>query len=114
MRANVPRSFETLTSADKKKINQYYTDMLNSELDKNEIELQKIWLQFACIVLHDAFGFGKDRCMVFIGNWKRMYRRNAKLNNKSEQDEFLKSEMAKIFGESGYPYDWVDSLKNIE
>ena len=114
MKANVPKSFESLPNGEKKKINQYYTDMLNEELDKNEIQLQKIWLQLSCIVLHEAFGFGRDRCRMFLGNWKRMYRRNARLASREEQDEFLKIEISKIFGENGYPYEWVDSLERIE
>lgn len=48
---------------------------------------------------------------TFLGNWKRMYKRMSKISYKEEQDAFLKTEMDKIFGEDGYPYEFIDSLE---
>ena len=114
MNAKLPKAFDDLSPSEKKRINEYYTERLNEELDKSEAELQKVWLKLACIVLHDSFGFGKDRAMVFLGNWKKMYQRNAKLKSKKEQEEFLRVEMDKIFGVDGYPSEWIDKLENIK
>lgn len=63
MRANVPRSFETLTSSDKKKINQYYTDMLNSELDKTKSNCKR----FGCSLL--ALYYTTHSVLGKIGAW---------------------------------------------
>ena len=42
-----------------------------------------------------------------------MYRTNTKLGNYETQQEYLKAEMSKIFGEGGYPYEWIDSLEDL-
>ena len=111
MKANVPRSYLNLPPKEKKAIDQVLVKWAEDQVNHEEAELQKIWLQMACIVLHEAFGFGQRRCLTFLGNWKRMYRRIAKIATKEEQDAFLKAEMDKIFGEGGYPYEFIDSLE---
>jgi hypothetical protein len=111
MKANVPKSFLNLPKKEKAAITKLVNDEISERLDKEEAELQKIWIQLACIILNESFGFGKSRLMVFIGNWKRAYKRNNKLGSKKKQDEFLKEKMDKIFGEDQYPYDWIDSLE---
>ena len=42
-----------------------------------------------------------------------MYRTNTKLGDYATQQEYLKAEMSKIFGEGGYPYEWIDSLEDL-
>ena len=78
-----------------------------------QAELQKIWLQFACIVLHKNFGFGKKRCLLFLANWREMYRLNSKFDGGEEQAEFLATELEKIFRKEGYPNEYVDKLEEI-
>lgn len=107
MKANIPTSYTNLPKREKETIAKYIQDQVNHE----EAELQKIWIQLACIILHDTFGMGAQRLTTFIGNWKRIYKRNAKIESKEEQDEFLQTEMRKIFGEDGYPYEFIDSLE---
>lgn len=107
MKARMRKSYMNLPPSEREAIAKFVEERLNHE----EAELQKIWLQLACIVLHDAFGMGAHRCTTFLGNWKRMYKRNAKLGSREAQDEFLKAEMDKIFGKDGYPYDFVESLE---
>lgn len=113
MKPNMPRSWLTLPKKEKDAITKAATEFIEDKVNHEEAELQKIWIQFACIVLHDAFGFGKSRLMLFIGNWKRMYRRNKKLNGYDEQTAFLKEEMEKIFGKDGFPYEWLDKLEEL-
>lgn len=111
MKANVRRSYLSLPPKEKAAIDQALVKWAEDKVNHEEAELQKIWLQMACIVLHDAFGFGHMRCLTFLGNWKRMYKRMTKISSKEEQDAFLKTEMDKIFGEDGYPYEFIDSLE---
>ena len=113
MKAIMPKPFTRLSQSEKNAIYRAVANLANKQTDKEEAELQKIWLQYACIVLHNAFGFGKSRLLQFLGNWKRMYRTNTKLGNYETQQEYLKAEMSKIFGECGYPYEWIDSLEDL-
>ena len=106
----LPKSYMRLPEYEKQAINKAMQELYDEALDKEEVELQKIWLQFACIVLHRHFGFGKVRAMRFLGAWKRLYKQNERCGNKDSQAEFLKSHMDKIFGYDGYPYEWGDKL----
>lgn len=113
MKARVPRSWDTLPESEKKAINEYFTEQLNIALDKQEAELQHIWLKLACLLLHSAFKFGKSRCLMFLGNWMHIYRANARCKTAAEQTEWLDKEMTAIFGEDGYPEQFVKSLEEI-
>lgn len=113
MKTIMPKPFERLSNGDKQAIYRAVSRLANEQIDKEEAEMQKIWLQMACIVLHNGFGFGKSRLLQFIGNWKRMYRINAKLGSYKEQQKYLRDEMEKIFGTNGYPEEFVNSLEEI-
>ena len=113
MKTIMPKPFERLSNGDKQAIYRAVSRLANEQIDKEEAEMQKIWLQMACIVLHNGFGFGKSRLLQIIGNWKRMYRVNAKLGNYKEQQKYLRDEMEKIFGTTGYPEEFVNSLEEI-
>ncbi len=110
MKAKIPKSFLSLPQREKDIINKTMAEYVDQQINKEEAELQKIWLQLACIVLNRHFGFGKSRAMRFLGAWKRLYKQNERCGDKNTQAEFLKSHMDKIFGLNGYPYEWVDKL----
>lgn len=111
MKANIGRSLLRMPPKEKAAVEQALVKWAEDKVNHEEAELQKIWLQMACIVLHDAFGLGAMRCTTFLGSWKRMYKRMSKISTKEEQDAFLKTEMEKIFGKDGYPYEFIDSLE---
>ena len=114
MKVKLPKSFHSLPQSEKDSINLAMTEEVQKQVDHNMAELQKLWLQFACIVLHRNFGFGKQRCLLFLANWREMYRTNNRLKNKAEQTEFLAAEMDKIFGKDGYPTKYIDKLEEME
>lgn len=109
MKCNLPKSWETLPQREKKIITDYMQKVMNDIVDEEEDLIQKVWLQWACIVLHEAFGFGKLRCMMFLGNWKKMYRKNRTFKNDTEQQQFLDEKIKKIFKDE-YPQDFINSL----
>lgn len=113
MKANLPRSYLSLPQKEKDIIN----DVMSKEVDRlvniEEAEMQKIWIQLACIILHKNFNFSKDDCMMFVGGWKSTYRKNIRLGSKKEQEEWLKDEIEKIF-DGEYPYEWVDTLEELK
>lgn len=113
MKARLPRSFTQLPPREKEIINQVLTEEVQKQVNHEEAELQKLWLQLACLVLNRCFGFGEKRLLLFLGTWREIYRFNAKLKSKAEQTEWLQSEMARIFRRSGYPYKYIDKLEDI-
>lgn len=112
MKANIPTSYLNLPKKEKEAIDKTIVEYINNQVNHEEAELQKIWLQFACIVLHRAFGFGESRLTTFIGNWKKMYRDSAKFGSAEAQDAYIKEHLDKIF-KDGYPYEFVDKLEEI-
>ena len=89
------------------------TDEVVKQVVHEQAELQKIWLKMACIVLHKNFGFGKDRCLLFLANWREIYRLNSRLEGKEEQEKFLAGEIESIFGNDGYPSEYIDKLEEM-
>lgn len=114
MKVRVPKSFLNLPESEKEKINEVLNEEIENRVNHNFAELQKIWLQLACIVLNRNFGFGKRRLLLFLGVWREMYRINNKLQGKTEQSAYLKAELNKIFGEGGYPYEYIDKLEEMQ
>ena len=110
MKANIPTSYLNLPKKEKEAIDKTIVKYITDQVNHEEAELQKIWLQYACIVLNRAFGFGEKRLITFIGNWKRMYRDNARFEGKDEQTAYLKEHMDKLFP-NGYPYEFIDKLE---
>lgn len=114
MKVKLPKSFHNLPQSEKDSINRAMTEEVQNQVDKHMNKLQKFWLQFACIVLHRNFGFGKQRCLLFLANWREMYRINNRLKDEAEQTEFLAAEMDRIFGKDGYPAKYIDKLEEME
>ena len=113
MKARLPKSWDRLPKHEKDIINRVMTDEGLNQVLHEEAELQKIWLQFACIVLNRCFGFGKKWLLLFLANWREMYRINTKLDSRAEQKWYLAREMEKIFGKDGYPKEYIDKLENL-
>lgn len=109
MKARLPKSWEQQPQREKQIIADLMAQKVNDTIDVEEDIIQKIWLQWACIVLHEAFGFGKDRCMMFLGNWKKMYRKNRTFKTDKEQMQYVAAKIKKIFKDD-YPQDFIDSL----
>lgn len=113
MKVRVPKSFTQLPQHEKDIINKIMTDEVVKQVVHEEAELQKRWLQFACIVLNKNFGFGKKRLLLFLGAWREMYRINSRLENGAAQTEYLTAEMDRIFGPNGYPKEYIDKLEDL-
>lgn len=110
MKANIPRAYNSLPSKEKDLIATMMAKQIGEIVDKEEAEMQKIWLKMACIILHEGFGFGKQRCLTFIGNWKRIYKTNAKFKNSEEQSAWLDERINKIFN-GDYPTTFINKME---
>ncbi len=111
MKCNLPTSFNKLPKSERESIQNALNEQLNHLLDKEEAEVQEIWIKLACILLHENFGFGEERLGRFIAGWHRVYRRNERLETKSAQTAWLDAEMAKCFPKFGFPQNRIDKLK---
>jgi hypothetical protein len=111
MKCNLPKSYHQLPQSEKDAIQAEFDKQLNYLIDKEEAEVQDIWIKLACILLHDTYGFGEERLLRFIAAWDRIYRRNDRVQNKAEQKEWLDAEMARCFPKTGFPQFRIDRLK---
>jgi hypothetical protein len=114
MKSILPKSWYSLPKREQVAIKEAMEDIVNKTVDHEEAEIQKIWLQLGCIVLHKHMKdkHGKMRCMVFLKGWKKVYRVLSEFRTNADRDEWLNKEMEEIFGKAGYPHEWVDSLEN--
>lgn len=109
MKCNLPKSYLDLPDREKKVISDLMEKTVNDTIDREEDLIQKVWLQWACIILHDDLGLNVDECMMFLADWKKMYRKNRTFKNDAEQQQFLDAKIKKIF-KNDYPQDFINSL----
>ena len=108
MKANMPKVFNQLTKNEQKRI----LNELELAMDNELCEAQFIWIKMACAILHDV-GLNESQITQFVGSWRMMYRANSRFKDKDEQTEFLNERMVEIFGEGGFPEEFMQSFKKI-
>jgi hypothetical protein len=114
MKVRVPKPWEKLSPRDQEKLKAFTRDVALEAAEK-QIEIDgrimlDIYMKMACLVLHDAFGFGERRLTRYIGNHKRLFHRQAKLVSRGEQLQYLDKRMAEIFPKDGFPQKFVDDM----
>ena len=117
MKANYNKAMKSWFNLPKKEqeairnmLAEEFNKQVEAAINHEEAEMQKIWLKYACIALHDIFGFGESRCLSFLGTWRRIYKKNSKFKDKAEQDAWIGERIDKIF-KSGYPSEFIDSFE---
>lgn len=109
MKVRLPKSWHDLPPSEKQAIAQVKENEINQYFAK----LQKNWLMLSCIVMADYMGKTKEECLLYLANFKEVYRQNAKLAGDAEQQAWLNGKMKEIFGEGGYPYEYIDKLEEM-
>lgn len=106
MKANMPRSYNSLSPFEKKRIEEN----VDAQYNKDVMIILDIYLKMSCLVLHDAFGFGEKRLTMYLGNYRRLFNKHARLVKRGQQLEQLDKDMQRIFRKSGYPDDFFKSI----
>ena len=114
MKVRVPKPWEKLSPRDQEKL-KAFTREVALEAAERQIEIDgrimlDIYIKMACLVLHDAFGFGEKRLRLYIANHKRLFSRQVKLVQRGEQLEYLNRRMVEIFRKDGFPQKFIDDL----
>lgn len=115
MKANYrrPRELEDMSASSMRRINEYYTEKLEEEIrerkdiQKQYDDIEKTFLRYVMIVLHEGFGFGQKRCMAFLVAWKRIGRRMLKMQTQKEQAAWMDERMGWF---PNYPDAWVNAM----
>lgn len=109
MKARLPKSWDRLPPSEK----QIIAEVKEQEINQYFAKLQKNWLMLSCIVLNRFFGFGRKRLLIYLANWREVYRLNSKIKSDEEQQAWLRGEMDRIFGKGNYPYEYIDKLEEM-
>lgn len=114
MKVKIPKSYKQLSHTEQQDLKKFTQEVAleaaEMMLEKDSRVMLDIYMKMACLVLHDAFGFGEKRLTMFIGNHKRLFHRQAKLVQRGEQLQYLNDRMAQIFRKDGFPQKFIDDL----
>lgn len=110
MKARIPKSWDRLPKAQKEAIADYMKEIVTKQEDKDMRIMLDLYIKMVCLTLHDAFGFGEKRLTMFLGNHKRLFRRQHKMVLDGTQIDYLNERMAKIFRKGGFPQGFFDDM----
>ncbi len=110
MKARLPKSWDRLPPKEKEVIADSMKQMLIEQEEKDMRIMLDLYIKMACVVLHDAFGFGEKRLGMFLGNHKRLFHRQHKMVMDGTQVEYLNGRMAEIFKKNGFPQGFFDNM----
>jgi hypothetical protein len=109
MKANVQRTIDQLKPSERKRLDEMIFDRLDEEL----VIAQFNWIKLGCYSLSQIEGITKEQILMWIGGFKRLYQQNSRFKTQAELTEFLDKRMAEIFGEGGFPEEYMQSFKEI-
>ena len=114
MKARIPKSWDKLPYKQRERLTEYMKEVAfeaaQTQLNNDMKPVVEAYIKMACIVLHDAFGFGEKRLRMFVGNHRRLFAKQYKLVADHKQDEWLNKRMAEIFHKDGFPQEFLDDL----
>ena len=110
MKVRPKKEWDSLTDAQKRKIEGVALEMAKEQLEKDGRIMLDLYIKMVCKTLHDVFGFGEKRLYLFLGNHKKLFFDHCKMVEDGTQVEYLDREMAKIFRKSGYPKRYFDKF----
>jgi len=110
MKVRLPKSWDRLPTSQKEVIADYMKTLVLEREERDARLIFDLYIKMVCITLHDAFGFGEKRLTMFLGNHKRLFRRQCRMVNDGTQIEYLNERMAQIFKKNGFPQGFFDNI----
>lgn len=110
MKANIPRPWQSLPTAQRKSIEEYARSVARDQMEKDGRIMLDLYIKMVCVTLHDAFGFGENRLTMFLGNHRRLFRSQQRMVQKNTQLDYLNGRMNEIFKGSGFPQEFFDDM----
>jgi hypothetical protein len=108
----MPKTWDRLSQYDRDVLTKVMSDVTYERVDQELKEIQEVWIKMGCIIL-DEMGLTEEQLLQFIAAWKRMYRRNQRIETKEEQTAWLDRELARCFQETGFPQFRIDEMKEM-
>jgi hypothetical protein len=112
MNANVQKLWNQLRPSEQKRIKEALTQDYYDRLDETYCDMQINWLKLACCNNHNM-GMSVEEQLEWLGGWKGLYRTNSRFQTQQELTDFLNVRMDEIFGEGGFPEEFVQAFRKI-
>ena len=110
MKANIPRSFRSLSPGSRKQVVEYAQNVAREQTEYDMRIVLDLYIKMVCVTLHDAFGFGEKRLTYFLGCHKRLFYRQRRMVSEGTQIEYLDKRMKDIFKKDGFPQQFFDDM----
>jgi hypothetical protein len=110
MKANyLQKTLNQLKPSEKKAMDELYF----ARWDKELVLAQFNWIRMAICVMANNPKFTTEDMICWIGAFKRMYQLNSRFETQEQLDEYLNKRMDEIFGEGGFPDDFMRDFEKI-
>lgn len=109
----LPKSFYRLPQYEQDVLMKAMSDASYDAADAQLADTQEIWIKMSCSIWH-SMGATEEELLQYIALFKRMYRRNERIETEAEQKAWLDSEMKRCFPENGFPQFRIDEMKGSE
>ena len=114
LKAIVPKAWHELKKSDQDKLTEWAKaiafEAAEAQFKKDMRTAFDGYIKMACVVLHDAMGMDEEQLMIFLGNHKRTFARQARRIREQDQIQYLNDRMTDIFPESGFPQEFFDKM----
>lgn len=109
MRANyLQKTIRSMKPSERKAMD----DMYFARWDKELITVQFTMIKEMACSLADM-GMSPEEILEFIAGYQRFYRQNSRFKSQDELTEFLDKRLSKIFGDGGFPEEYLKSFEKI-
>ncbi len=106
MKAIITKEWNQLSPKSQAKILAAFEKVENKDMTI----ILDLLLKMHCCVLHDANGFTEEDLICYLGNYRQMFRRQAKKVREGKQIEEIDARMREIFPQNGYPDQFFRSM----
>ena len=106
------KEFNRLTKSAQDRLIELFKEDVLKNTNRNLAQTQKKMMKMLCIAM-DRSGMTSEQCLLVLANMREVYRTNTKIETDAEQEKWLNGKMDEIFGEGGYPYEYIDKLEEM-